>query len=65
MRWITARTVCADASGGQSGRMDDEQRDSRPTHSSPEASADESRENGSTAATVARMLANPRRIRRN
>ena len=44
--------------------MDDEQRDSRTTHSSPEASADESRDTSSTAATVARMLANPRRVRR-
>lgn len=44
--------------------MDDEQRDTRPTHSSPEASADESRDAGATAVTVARMLANPRRVRR-
>ncbi|WP_155858863.1 hypothetical protein [Candidatus Blastococcus massiliensis] len=44
--------------------MDDEQREPRTTHSSPEASADESRDTASTAATVARMLANPRRVRR-
>ncbi len=44
--------------------MDDQQIESRPTHSSPEASADQSRDETTTATTVARMLANPRRVRR-
>ncbi|WP_170977742.1 hypothetical protein [Blastococcus sp. CCUG 61487] len=44
--------------------MTDEPRETRPTHSSPETSADEPRDAGTTAVTVARMLANPRRVRR-
>ena len=40
--------------------MDDDQRDNRAA----DTSADDTQGAGSTAATVARMLANPRRVRR-
>lgn len=41
-----------------------DQRDSRAADSTPQTSADESAAEATTAATVARMLANPRRVRR-
>lgn len=44
--------------------MDDEQREPRTTSSSPEVVPDQSPDAASTASTVARMLANPRRVRR-
>lgn len=44
--------------------MDDDQRDDRATDTSPRTSADDTHGAESTAATVARMLANPRRVRR-
>jgi len=44
--------------------MDDDQRDNQPADTSPQTSADDSQGAASTAATVARMLANPRRVRR-
>jgi hypothetical protein len=64
MRGITAPAVFSARSDGQAERMDDEQHEPRTTSSSPEVSADESRDGATTAATVARMLANPRRVRR-
>lgn len=42
----------------------DDQRDSRAADSTPQTSGDETSPGDSTAATVARMLANPRRVRR-
>jgi hypothetical protein len=42
----------------------DDQRDSRAADSTPQTSGDEPSAEASTAATVARMLANPRRVRR-
>jgi hypothetical protein len=44
--------------------MDDDQRDNRATDTSPQTSADDPQGAASPAATVARMLANPRRVRR-
>ncbi len=44
--------------------MDDTQHDERMTDSSPASRAEESPGQESAAATVARLLANPRRIRR-
>jgi len=44
--------------------MDDDQRDNRAADTSPRTSADDTQSEASTAATVARMLANPRRTRR-
>jgi hypothetical protein len=44
--------------------MDDDQRDNRAADTSPRTTADDTQDAGSTAATVARMLANPRRVRR-
>ena len=44
--------------------MDDDQRDNRAADTSPRTSADDTQGAESTAATVARMLANPRRVRR-
>ena len=44
--------------------MDDDQRDNRAADTSPRTSADDDRGAASTAATVARMLATPRRVRR-
>ncbi len=44
--------------------MDDEQRDSRAADSSPRRTTGDEREDTSPAAAVARMLANPRRVRR-
>jgi hypothetical protein len=41
-----------------------DQRDSRAADSTPQTSADEASTEASPAATVARMLANPRRVRR-
>lgn len=42
----------------------DDQRDTRAADSTPQTSAEESSPAASTAATVAQMLANPRRVRR-
>lgn len=42
----------------------DDQRDSRAADSTPHDSADHASTETSTAATVAGMLANPRRVRR-
>lgn len=42
----------------------DDQRDSRAADSTPQTTGDEPSAEASTAATVGRMLANPRRIRR-
>jgi hypothetical protein len=44
--------------------MDDHQRDTRAADTSPRTSADDAQDTVSPAVTVARMLANPRRIRR-
>ena len=44
--------------------MDDDQRNDRAADTSPQTSADDTRGAESTAAAVARMLANPRRVRR-
>ena len=44
--------------------MDDDQRDNQAADTSPRTSADDTQSAASTAATVARMLANPRRVRR-
>jgi hypothetical protein len=44
--------------------MDDDQRDNQPADTSPRTSADGAQGAASTAATVGRMLANPRRVRR-
>jgi len=44
--------------------MSDDQRDSREADSTPRTSAEDTPDAASTAATVARMLANPRRVRR-
>jgi hypothetical protein len=45
--------------------MDDTQRDARVSDDSTEVQTEESRTPEPATATVARMLANPRRIRRN
>ena len=45
--------------------MDDAQRDARVTDDSTEGQTEESRTPEQSPVTVARMLANPRRIRRN
>jgi hypothetical protein len=45
--------------------MDDMQHDDRLTDSSPASRAEESAGQEGAAASVARLLANPRRIRRN
>ncbi len=45
--------------------MEDTQRDIRVTDDSAEAHTEESRTPEQATATVARMLANPRRVRRN
>ena len=45
--------------------MDDTQRDARVSDDSAEAQTEESRSPEPPTVTVARMLANPRRIRRN
>jgi hypothetical protein len=45
--------------------MDDTQRDIRATDDSTEAQTEESRTPEPATVTVARMLANPRRVRRN
>ena len=45
--------------------MDDTQREPRVDDDSTEAQAEESRSAETTAVAVARLLANPRRIRRN
>jgi hypothetical protein len=45
--------------------MEDTQRDIRVSDDSTEAQTEESRSPEPATATVARMLANPRRIRRN
>jgi hypothetical protein len=45
--------------------MDDTQHESRSMNESSAPRAEESRGTETTASTVARMLANPRRIRRN
>ncbi|SOD94586.1 hypothetical protein [Blastococcus haudaquaticus] len=45
--------------------MDDTQRDVRVSDDSTEVQTEESRSPEPAAVTVARMLANPRRIRRN
>ncbi len=42
----------------------DHERETRAADSTPQTSADESSAGASTAGTVARMLANPRRVRR-
>jgi hypothetical protein len=44
--------------------MDDDQRDIQATDSSPRRSPGDAPEADATAAAVARMLANPRRVRR-
>jgi hypothetical protein len=44
--------------------MDDDQRASRTADTSPRSSADDAQDGASPAAAVARMLANPRRVRR-
>ena len=45
--------------------MEDMQRDVRVSDSSTEVQTEESRSPEAATATVARMLANPRRVRRN
>ena len=45
--------------------MDDAQHDARMTDDSSVPAAEESRSQETAAASVARLLANPRRIRRN
>ncbi len=45
--------------------MEDTQHEARVSDDSAEVQTEESRTPEATAATVARMLANPRRIRRN
>lgn len=52
-------------SEGTLGHMEDTQRDVRVSDDSPEAQTEESRSPEPATVTVARMLANPRRIRRN
>lgn len=52
------------ASEGRLRGMADDQQDSRATDTSPRTSAEDSQDAASTAATVARILANPRRVRR-
>jgi hypothetical protein len=44
--------------------MDEQQHDLRVTDSSPANSVDDSQGETATTVTVARMLANPRRVRR-
>jgi hypothetical protein len=44
--------------------MDDDQRDNQSADTTPRTSADDTQGAASTAAVVARMLANPRRVRR-
>jgi hypothetical protein len=44
--------------------MDDTQRDRRGIDDAPEVTTEDSRPAQATARTVARMLANPRRVRR-
>jgi hypothetical protein len=63
-RWNSRVTWFPGGAGGQAGGMDDDQRDNRAADTSPRTSADDTQDAGSTAATVARMLANPRRVRR-
>ena len=50
---------------GQAGRMADTQHEPRMTDDSSAPQTEESRSPEATAAVVGRMLANPRRIRRN
>jgi hypothetical protein len=62
---ITASGLFPAASQGDAGCMEDTQRDARVTTDSSTPGAEESRSQETAAATVARLLANPRRIRRN
>jgi len=50
---------------GHAGPMDDTQRDVRVSDDSTEVQSEETRSPEPATVTVARMLANPRRIRRN
>ena len=62
--WNCLISVFPERFGGQAGDMDDDQRDDRAADTSPRTTADDPRGAESTATTVARMLANPRRVRR-
>jgi hypothetical protein len=57
--------VSAAATRGRLYVMNDDQRDARVSDESTEAQTEESRTPEPATVTVARMLANPRRIRRN
>ena len=63
-RWNGQITAFPGGSGGQAPRMDDNQRDDRAADTSPRRTAEDTQGAASTAATLARMLANPRRVRR-
>ena len=62
--WNCLTSVFPGRIGGQAGDMDDDQRDDRAADTSPRTTADDTQGGASTASTVARMLANPRRVRR-
>jgi hypothetical protein len=62
---ITGRGVSRTAVGGHAVYMADSSRDVRVSDDSTEAQTEESRTPEQATATVARMLANPRRVRRN
>ena len=62
---ITAPGVSRTAPRGHAVYMADTQREIRVSDDSTEAQTEESRTPEQATATVARMLANPRRVRRN
>jgi hypothetical protein len=62
---ITGMGVCLHAVRGHAVYMADSSRDIRVSDDSPEAQTEESRTPEQATVTVARMLANPRRVRRN
>jgi len=62
---ITGMGVCPGGRGGHAVYMADSSRDVRVSDDSTEAQTEESRTPEQATATVARMLANPRRVRRN
>jgi hypothetical protein len=62
---ITAPGVSRTAPRGHAVHMADTQHDVRVSDDSTEAQTEESRTPEQATATVARMLANPRRVRRN
>ena len=65
MRRITRSGLFCGGPHGQAERLESTQHDARVSDDSDGAQTEESRTPEATAATVARMLANPRRIRRN